>query len=403
MKFIDKNAFDRLCLLSGIIALFAYLHLWPCAYLSTHLPQRMFFRMEVLSRMADGTGDLGDVFQDVIGFRCLCERRDAYPILNDALGKIGIQTSEMPFASTHPPTAFLFAAPIAYLPLLRAAQVWFFLCVLLIFLSLLCYGIRWMPAVGFSLWAGVLWEPFNGSFHQLTPIWLAGVAMAYRYRFHRTLWSGIGIGIASLTKLLPIGIAAYFLFARKYRAAIGIVIAWTCAVAVVLCLSPAAFSQYVSMARQGNTWGQFTRVDNIFPFAQAYFRFGVGGLALVAGYIGLLIWRNRVPLFRPMVSPDFSFFLYSFLAVMFLPLCWNYALMPLFPVLGYFMLRGRIIHRLIATIVIAGLVILPPSSRPGTTTLLLLLTSSMFFLEPPVEHQITRDSDQLSPLNSGEE
>jgi len=58
----------------------------------------------------------GDIAQDMIGFRALVSRQDPYPVLGTVFQKeIGLNWNLL-IESTHPPTAFLFAAPVALFP-----------------------------------------------------------------------------------------------------------------------------------------------------------------------------------------------------------------------------------------------------------------------------------------------
>ena len=378
---LSRHWIDYLCLAVGIIALAICLRIEPFVRIWSIAPQRIRQNIALISHMMYGEGFIGDLFQDIIGFRRLCERRDPYPILESAAQEFGLDL-RWPHASTHPPTAFLLVAPIAYMPMPLAEQDWLALSFALIFISLLCYNIRWMAALGLSLCLGILWGPIVSSFQQLTLIWLAGIAIAYRCRLHHTLWAGVGIGAASLTKLIPLGILGYFLFMRKYRAAIGVAIVWISAIGILLALQPEVFNRYLEMNRQ-NLWTQIMRQDNISVFVRAYDLLGGLGLAALLGYICFLIRRNRKAIFTPAESPDYSFFLYSFLAVMVLPLCWSFSLAPMLPTLGYFLLRGRMSHKIISAICLLALAALHPYTQPLLTSAALLLSSALFCLRQP--------------------
>jgi hypothetical protein len=378
---LPRQWVDYLCLGVGIIALATCLRIEPFVRIGSIAPRRIQLHIAAVSQMMHGEGFIGDVFQDMIGFRRLCEHRDPYPILESAARELGFDL-RWPHASTHPPTAFLLVAPIAWMPMPLAEQDWIALSIALIFISLLCYDIRWMAALGLSLCSGIIWGPILSSFQQLTLIWLAGIAIAYRCRFRHAFWAGVGIGIASLTKLIPLGILGYFLFMRKYRAAIGAAVVWVSAIAILLALQPEVFSRYMEMNRQ-NLWTQITRQDNISVFVRAYDLLGGFGLVAVLAYVCFLVWRNRKAIFFPAQSPDYSFFLYSFLAVMVLPLCWSFSLAPMLPALGYFLLRGRMTHKIISAICLLALAALPTFTQPLLTSAVLLLSSVLFCLEQP--------------------
>lgn len=56
-----------------------------------------------------------DLPQDLIGARALLSNSDPYPILGPVATAFGENWSEVTIRSTHPPTAFLLAVPIASL------------------------------------------------------------------------------------------------------------------------------------------------------------------------------------------------------------------------------------------------------------------------------------------------
>src|SRR5438067_3229631 len=70
-----------------------------------------------------GEGPPVDLVQDYVGARRFVERRDPYPVLTDAYASVGLQW-RAEHRSTHPPTAFLFVLPVAWLPWKAAAAVW---------------------------------------------------------------------------------------------------------------------------------------------------------------------------------------------------------------------------------------------------------------------------------------
>jgi hypothetical protein len=364
----------RLLLLLGILS-FAALLVVPSDGRSWSIRDGM---AQVRAMLA-GAGSLGDAAQDVLGFRRLVEGRDPYPVLGPALLEIGV---DWPLArrSTHPPTAFLFFAPIARLPVPGAARWWCLTGFALVLLALRCYGIPWLAAAGLTLMS-VLWRPFAASFHNLTFVWLAGVAVAYRFRDGTGLASGIGLGVASLTKILPAGVAVHFVLSGKWRALVGAIAVWAAAGSAILWMYPNAFSAYMSTEMGANTWETIRRTDNSSLLWQAYRLGGAAGLgALVACGLALAV-RNREALFRPARYPDYSFFLYSVLAVALLPISWGYSLAPLLPVLGFFFLHGRAPHIVLALAAFVILAVVPAFSQaPFAGTLCAMV---LFWPAPP--------------------
>ena len=347
--------------------------------------------------MIRGSGQLDDVFQDMIGFRRLCARRDPYPPVSQAIGELsGVSSANYPTSlrgpgtpSTHPPTAFLFASPVAFLTPSIAAVVWVIVCFALIYLTCLCYGIKWLAAGGLTILSVALLLPVAESFTQITLFWTAGVALAYRYRGRQSFWPGVGIGLAAITKWLPAGVIGYFVFQRKWRAVAGMLLTCLLAVGIIIALQPAAFARYLSVNRTVS-WLYISASPNTSLFAQAYIHFRVVGILVVGMYVLLLAGRNWNALFNPARTPEYSFFLYSFLAVLFLPLCWNSSLLPLVPVLGYFVLKGRLPHIILAGICLASMGLCDinllgfiPRMPQGTSTL--LMASVLFLIQSPGE------------------
>jgi hypothetical protein len=387
----SKRQMDWLCIGAGIVALASYLQLLPVEHWG--YPWALHYRIRVVREMFNGTADLLDLRQDIAGFRRLVQNRDPYPGIDEYYEDADLRTPKGGGwgPSTHPPTAFLFAAPIAYLSASVREGAWVASELALIFCAFVWYGLRWPRAFGLALCLGLLWGPVAYSYHQLVIIWFAAVAFAYRYRTSAPFWSGVGIAAASLTKLAPIGIVGYYVFMRKYRAVAAVLLVWSIAIAAVLWLEPHAFNYYLGGATRANTAVTMIRRDNNSIYTQLYLLAGIPGLVGGIAYIGALMWRNRSALFAPAASPDYSFFLYSFLTVALLPICWLYSLVPLLPVLGYFILRGNRTHRVIA---VACLILLAPLDctthaiflrLPITWALAcfsLFLTSALFWLEP---------------------
>jgi hypothetical protein len=328
--------------------------------------------------MLAGNGRLlGDFATDVVGFRRLAENRDAYPVLGEGLREIGIDW-DVPHRSTHPPTGYLLAASIAYLPPGAGARVWGAAGYLLVFASMLLYGLRGRAALGIAL-AATAWKPFAASFPQVTLVWLAALAVAWRFRERRPFWSGAAIGVATITKLLPVGVLGWFLFQRRWRAAAGALAVIAAAVAAVWALNPGAFLRWLEVRDTARE--VLLRRDNASPLRHALAA-GPLGLAALAAFVGALVVKNRRALFAPAAHPDHAFFLYSYLAVLLLPIAWGYSFAPLFPVLGWFALRGRAEHVVLAAGVFVALAVHQVFGSPWMW-LHLLATGVLFLLDPP--------------------
>jgi hypothetical protein len=242
----------------------------------------------------------------------------------------------------------------------------------------------WKPALGLALGSAAISGPVAASFQQITFVWLAGVALAYHLRSRSSLWAGIGLGIASMTKFLPLLVLGYFVFQRKFRSVIGAAMVWAVAISGLLVIYPPAFTRYFEANHTESFRAIILRIDNISIFTQAYHILGVLGIVAVLLYVLLLVVLNRQPLFSPRCTPEYSFFLYSFLSVLLLPICWGYSLVPLLPVIGYFFAKGRGPHILVASGSFLQLAFLPPFGSALAHTQPLLVVSTLFFMSPPV-------------------
>jgi len=164
-----------------------------------------------------GQNPRSDIAQDFYGFRAMIYDWDTYPALVDGLKKIGIEWNVL-HASAHPPTAYLLTAPAAMFPWPIASALWGWLMLAVIIVSLRLYGLPWWicPLV-------FLWPPVMFSLRQLTPLWMLGFALAYRYQ-DKPFKAGIGIAFASLTKFFPAILLIPFVFRRKWSAFGGFVL-----------------------------------------------------------------------------------------------------------------------------------------------------------------------------------
>ncbi len=345
-------------------------------------------RLAEVGAMIKGGGILGDLGQDVVGLRRLWEHRDPYPVLGPALREIGVSW-DLHHASTHPPTAFLFAAPVSYLGLPAAARVWAAICFALLFISLRAFSVPRTAALGLALGLPAIWGPVASSFHQLTLVWLVAIALAYRWRSRAPFAAGAALGVASLTKLLPLVMLGHFVFRRKVRALAGAAAVCVIGCACVLLLEPSAFARYVEVNRE-NSWATALRSDNVSVLFQTRYLLGKTGLALALLCLALLVWVNRRALLAPRETSDYSFFLYSFLAVLLLPICWGPSLVPLLPVIGYFLVEGRAAHVVLAAAAFIDLAVCSPFGSAPVLTVAVILVGALFFIPPPEQRAVPR-------------
>jgi hypothetical protein len=269
-----------------------------------------------------GQSTASDIGQDFYGFRALIQHLDPYPPLVDALKVIGVEWN-IQNASTHPPTSYLLVAPVAFLPYPLAAAVWGWLMLAAILVSLRMYGLPWRWASLIALLT-MFWSPASFSLSQLTPLWLLGLAIAYRKRDHPFI-AGIWIGFASLTKFLPAVLLVPFILRRKWSALAGFGLVWFLALGILFVIAPNAIQRYLEV-NQTNSVTTIARTDNG-AFLPVIFRLANWpGLILGIVFLGVVAYLGRK-----------NWFTYEYLAVALLPIAWIYSILPLLPGL----LQGR--------------------------------------------------------------
>jgi hypothetical protein len=270
-----------------------------------------------------GAGWFADIAQDFVGFRAIIDRTNAYDIQGVMFKTIGV-TLNVPHASTHPPTAYLLTAPIAYLPYPQALSLWSILMLITIPISVLLFGfsIRWALA---SVLIGLFWPPVFTALGQLTPLWLLGTALAYHYRDRIPILSGVGIAFASLTKYLPAILILIPLKQKKWKAVFSFCLVWCIVIGILIALNPGVIQQYL-IANKTTSLDMIQRVDNGAFFAVLYRAAGLPGMIL--GVVFLLAVCLSVD-----HSVDSLWMLGCWLAVALLPIAWCYSILPLLPIL----------------------------------------------------------------------
>jgi hypothetical protein len=278
-----------------------------------------------------GDGIRSDFAQDYVGAQRMLRHQDAYPVLEDALPRIGIHW-RLDGASDHPPTAFLLAAPLTFLSWRLAAAVWAAAMLIAMGLCWTSLGLR-APAAAALVPVVLLWPPAAWSVFQLTPIWLLGLALAWRWR-DRPFAAGAAIALASLTKFVPALSLLPFLVRKKWSALAGFVTAWGVALGLILIIDAPAISQYVSVLPK-TARAVAARPENASMLTVTSRHFGVVGVvvaaALVLLVLGLTLRRLRS---RPDLDPN-SWHAWTWAGVALLPIAWVYSLLPLLPGLVY--------------------------------------------------------------------
>ena len=270
-----------------------------------------------------------DVTTDFFGFRALIYGKDPYPIIAVVANEEGIDWP-VQHASTHPPTAYLVAAPVALLPLGWAVSLWCWGMLSLVAIGFRKMEFSWFAAIGLAL-LSLLWPPFALSLAQLTPIWLLAVVCTV----HMTgRVPGLIIALATMTKYYPCLLLWPSIVRREVATVLTAIVAGVVAVVTLWWLNPDIFSRYLEVNRS-NSPEIVARLDNASPIVNAYRHLGAGGaLSLVAGLSA--VWFGTLRQHR---DRAFSALLCAYLSVALLPIVWIYSTLPLLPILIWFIRR----------------------------------------------------------------
>lgn len=275
-----------------------------------------------------GTAMHTDIAQDFYGFQAMVYHTDPYPKLATIYQSIGYAW-DLQLASTHPPTAFLLTAPVAMLPWRWASAIWAWAMLAAVVVSFHAYDLSWKNAFLFTA-VSLLWPPVSNSLGQLTPLWLLGIALAYQHRNNRPFLAGIWLGFASLAKFLPGVFLILFIVRKKWSAVFGFGAVWVVAVLILAVISPNSISRYMEVNRLEGL-ATILRLDNAAFITSTLARFGwflAGIAAALVIVVALANWRDWV--LKKEITRR-SWMLFSYLAVILLPIAWVYSLLPLLP------------------------------------------------------------------------
>jgi Glycosyltransferase family 87 len=275
-----------------------------------------------------GHGEPADLAQDYIGARALLDGSNAYPVLGPAYRKVGLEWS-LHNRSTHPPTAFLLALPLAPLPWGWALRLWTLAMIGVLVACGLAFGLRLRHAVPLAL-LGLLWSPAVWSLGHNTPIVLLGIGLAWRWR-ERPALAGAAIALGGLTKLTPFVLVVPFLLRRKYKAAAAALGTSAAAVGLLALLDPKVFREYATLGRTASA-SQSHRDDNgSLLLGSAHF-FGSYGAAVAAALL-VAVAVAAVRRVRHDGIDETAWAQWTWLSVAILPLAWIYSVLTLAPAL----------------------------------------------------------------------
>ena len=308
-----------------------------------------------------GAGPPVDLVQDYVGARRLARGADAYPVLTTAFASVGLHW-RAEHRSTHPPTAFLLVLPIAWLPWKTAAAVWAALMLVAIGGTWWALGVE--PALAAVLAPlTLLWPPAAWSLGQLTPIWLLGLALAWRERRDSSR-AGASVALASLTKLLPAISLVPFLVLGRQRVLRGFVAIWVIAAAAVAILDPGVIRRYLSLARSVGD-EQAARGENSALLWAFDHHLGAAGLAAALLLVAVVLAASLRRLRSLGRIDEWTWCAWAWAGVALLPIAWIYSLLPLLPALFLCLRRGGVVSRGLALFAVAVPFAIDPYGLPG--------------------------------------
>ena len=308
-----------------------------------------------------GSGPPVDLVQDYVGARDVVHGRDAYPVLTRAYASVGLEWPA-PHRSTHPPTAFLLALPVAWLGWKAAAAVWMVL--MLAALAGAYWALGAAPGAAVALAPLTLaWPPGGWSMGQLTPLWLLGLALAWRLR-DRPAPAGAAIALASLTKLLPALSLLPFLLLRRWSVLRGFALVWGAAVAALLALDAGVIGRYVTIVRTVSR-EQAERGENSALLWAAAHNYGAAGVAAAIVLVVAVLVRGLLRIRRARELDRLSWDGVGWLGVALLPIAWIYSLLPLLPALARLVRRGGLVAAALALVTFVIPFLVDPFGLPG--------------------------------------
>jgi hypothetical protein len=275
-------------------------------------------------------------------------------------------TWPVPHRSTHPPTAFLLVLPVAWLPWKAGAAVWMVLMLFALAGAYWAFGARAGPALVLAPLT-LLWPPAGWSMGQLTPLWLLGIAIAWRWR-DRPATAGAAIALASLTKLLPALSLLPFLLLRRWPVLRGFALVWGAALALLLVLDAGAVGRYLKIARTEGR-DQAARHENAAMLWAANHHYGAAGIALASALIAAVVVASLRRLWKRDEIDRLSWDGISWASVALLPIAWIYSLLPLLPALARVVRRGGPIAAALALVTFAIPFLIDPFGLPGAIRL----------------------------------
>jgi hypothetical protein len=302
-----------------------------------------------------------DLVQDYVGAREMARGHDSYPVLTRAYALVGL-TWPVQHRSTHPPTAFLLVLPVAWLSWKPAAAVWMVLMLAALAMSYWALGAAPGLAVALAPLT-LLWPPGAWSMGQLTPVWLLGLALAWRLR-NRPAPAGAAIALASLTKLLPALCLLPFLLMRRWSVVRGFALVWAVALAALLVFEPHVINRYLTILRTASR-EQAGRGENSAMLWAAAHNYGAAGVVVGAVLVAAVLVQTLRRVQRYDKLERLSWDGVGWAAVALLPIAWIYSLLPLLPTITRLVRRGGLIAASLSLVTFAIPFVVDPFGLPG--------------------------------------
>jgi hypothetical protein len=298
-----------------------------------------------------------DIVDCILGMRGLASGGDPYPLLGPAVKELGLEWN-LNFHSLRPPTAFLFTAPVAFLPWRVASPLWALLMILCWILALRLLNLSWNLSFGIGGLL-LLWPPAALSLGQLTAPMLLFLMLAYAWKERPSGIAGAAIAISAMAKYTPATALINFVKSpNRWRTLFAFGLAWGITLGITILLNPAAIPRYIQV-NQGISLGTYSGPAPLSVGWEAFGWFGVAGWLI---FVAIVIFRN----WRWIAENTIRGWMVSiYLSVALLPLVWIYSLLVLLPLVWYLLFKSN--HWLGQLLILAALLLtfITPGYGPG--------------------------------------
>lgn len=329
-----------------------------------------------------GKGLRADFAQDYIGARALLSQDELYPVLGPAFERIGLKW-DAGHRSTHPPSAFLLALPLAGFTYPVALRIWAVAMAFCLVVAARAFGLPWWWAILAAL-LSLTWPPTRHSTQQYTPIWLLGLALGYRFRT-RPFLSGVSVAFASLPKFLAASALLTHVRLRQWKALAGFITVWIAAAFALALVRLDSLGAYL-YGNKIDFMAQILRHDNGALGVVAWRLGGSIGVAAIVILAFLITWTALRS------SDDCAWAGFTWLGIALLPIAWVYSLLPLLPWLVRVLMVGRVLPCMFGVVALLVPLLGPrPTLRPWSVALCTFMAGVAFLLQALAENHTIAD------------